>query len=135
MNADSAWPQLMRYGVVGLASNGLLYLAYLGMTAWGIPPKLAMSLAYLAGVVQTFVFNRHWTFRSAVNPRSALLRYGLAYGLGYGLNWLGLRVFVDGQGYPHQFVQGLLIFGIAMLLFLLQRRWVFAAPPFPMTRP
>ena len=31
---------LLRYGLVGLASNGLGYLAYLALTATGLPPKL-----------------------------------------------------------------------------------------------
>lgn len=121
--------QFMRYGIVGVASNGLLYLGYLGLTWLGVGHKLAMTVLYCVGVMQTFVFNRSWTFRHDGHTGQAFRRYVIAYLLGYGLNFFALLLFVDHLGWPHQVVQGGMILVLACFLFVLQRFWVFACPP------
>ena len=124
--------QLLRYGVVGLASNTVGFLLYLLLTdGIGMDPKLAMSLLYVVGVLQTFLFNRNWTFSHDGPKRRALIRYFCAYGFGYLVNLAVLVILVDHFRLPHQPVQGAMIFVLAGLLFLLQKFWVFrpAHPP------
>ena len=117
--------QFIRYATVGLAANGVGYILYLALTWAGMGHKTAMTLLYLVGVLVTFLFNRKWSFRhdGAANP--AMLRYLAIYGLGYVLNFFVLLVFVDYLRLPHEIVQGVMIFALAVLLFLLQRYWVF----------
>nr|WP_316639094.1 GtrA family protein [uncultured Roseateles sp.] len=117
--------QLIRYGVVGVASNLVGYLLYLGLTSLGVGPKSAMSLLYAIGVAQTFLFNKRWTFGHQGSGRAALLRYCTAYGLGYVINLVVLLVLVDHWAWPHQWVQGVMILVLAAMLFLLQKFWVF----------
>lgn len=117
--------QFLRYAVVGLASNVLLYLAYLGLTAVGVGVKLAMTLLYFAGVAQSFIFNKRWSFEHAGAHGPAFLRYCSCYALGYVINLASLFIFVDILGYPHQLVQGVLILSLAVMLFVLQKYWVF----------
>lgn len=121
--------QLIRYGVVGIASNGVLYALYLVMTRYGIGPKLAMTIAYGAGVVQTFAFNRRWTFEHRGAVGSAFSRYVATYAIGYGTNLVALVMLVDHAGLPHRWVQAAMIVCIAALVFLLQKFWVFHVPP------
>lgn len=120
-----ALTQFARYAVVGLASNAIGYVIYIALTNLGLGPKLAMSLMYAIGVLQTFVFNRNWSFRFAGAAAPALVRYALAYALGYVINLLALLLFVDRIGLPHQWVQGALIVVVAVMLFLAQRYWIF----------
>lgn len=122
--------QLLRYAVVGLTSNALLYLSYLALTRVGIEPKLAMTLVFAAGVTYTFFLNKRWTFAHGGSVSRTYARYWVAYGAAYGLNLGLLALFVDRVGYAHEVVQGALILGNAALLFLLQKFWVFreAAP-------
>lgn len=117
--------QLIRYAVVGLMSNLLCYLAYLGLARLGMDPKLSMSVLYCVGVMQTFVFNRKWTFEHSGAQRTVFSRYCAAYGIGYLLNLSVLYVMVDLQGYPHQLIQGVMILVLAGMLFLAQKFWVF----------
>jgi putative flippase GtrA len=117
--------QFIRFGVVGVISNGALYLLYLGMTYLGMGHKLAATIAYAIGVLQTFVFNRSWSFRDRGAAGPALVRYVTIYGLGYILNMAVLVVAVDRAGYPHQWVQGIMILVLAVFLFTLQKLWVF----------
>lgn len=124
MNLNAAG-QLLRYAVVGLVSNGFLYLSYLLLTKIGMGSKLAMTLLYALGVAQTFFFNKRWTFKHKGAQTTAFVRYCVAYGIGYLFNLLGLLLLVDQFGYPHEIVQGSLILSTAVLLFLLQKLWVF----------
>ncbi len=117
--------QLLRYGLVGLASNGVLYLAYLALTSVGVGAKLAMSLLYAVGVAQTFFFNKRWSFRHEGAHRATFVRYCASYVIGYAVNLAALHLLVDRLGLPHQVVQGVMILVIAALLFLLQKLWVF----------
>jgi putative flippase GtrA len=122
-----ALAQLVRYGFVGLASNLFGYLLYLGLTQLGLGPKLAMTLLYFVGVLQTFVFNKKWSFRFNGAATPALVRYATVYAVGYVVNLSVLMLLVDQMGLPHQWVQGAMIIVVAALLFLAQRYWVFPA--------
>lgn len=127
MSARTAYGQFWRYGAVGIASNLAVYALYLLLTHLGTPPKLAMSVLYALAVMQTFVFNKRWSFGSAGATKQQFRRYCLAYAAGYVLNLAALFLLVDLLGWPHQLAQGILILVIAVLLFLLQKFWVFRA--------
>lgn len=127
--------QLLRYGAVGLASNGALYLAYLGLTGAGLGHKLAMSLVYGAGVTLTFFVNGRWTFAAGALGGATFARYVAAYALGYALNLALLWLLVDVGAWPHAPVQGLLILVVAGCLFLMHKFWVFRLPSAAPTPP
>lgn len=118
----------VRFAIVGTGSNAALYVAYLGMTALGVGPKTAMTIAFALGVVVTFALNRAWSFRSRREPGGAFARYVLTYVAGYALNFAALVLLVDVAGYRHELVQGLMVVVVAVVMFLLQRHWVFAEP-------
>ncbi|MBB1127106.1 GtrA family protein [Thiospirillum jenense] len=117
--------QFSRYAIVGIISNAIGYLLYLLLTSVGIGHKLAMTLLYVIGVLQTFYFNRNWSFKHQGESRSAFLRYLVSYALGYLLNLSVLYIAVDLFGLSHQIVQGGMIVTLALMLFLLQKYWVF----------
>ena len=123
--------QFLRYATVGLVSNGVIFLLYLTLTAAGMEHKIAMTLLYAVGVAQTFLFNKRWSFKQEGEYGPEFIRYCLAYSLGYILNLIVLMVVVDRLGYPHQIIQGVMIFLLAVLLFLLQKFWVFRTKPSP----
>ena len=77
------------------------------------------------GVAQTFIFNKRWSFQHNGVQGSAFVRYSIAYGLGYVINLIALIVMVDYVGYPHEIVQGVMVISLAVMLFLLQKFWVF----------
>jgi putative flippase GtrA len=117
--------QFARYAIVGLVSNAVAYLLYLALTAAGMEYKLAMTLLYGLGVAQTFLFNKRWSFQHGGMHGPTFLRYCVTYGLGYCINLFALLVFVERLGYPHQLVQGVMVLTLAVMIFLLQKFWVF----------
>lgn len=120
-----AMGQVLRYGLVGIASNLAGYLLFLLLTWWGIEPKRAMTVLYAAGATIGFFGNRQWAFAHRGSLLAAGLRYGLAHLCGYALNFTLLLVFVDKLGYSHALVQGVAIFVVAGFLFLLFKYLVF----------
>jgi putative flippase GtrA len=120
-----SFSQFIRYAAVGLASNGIGFLLYLLMTTLGFGSKVSMSLLYIVGVLQSFIFNRKWTFNYNGNKKVALFRYFLIYGFGYFINFGALVMFVDRFGYPHHWVQGGMILVVAVFIFVMQKIWVF----------
>lgn len=120
-----AMGQVVRYGLVGIASNLAGYLLFLLLTWWGLEPKRAMTVLYTAGAAIGFFGNRQWAFGHRGSLLSAGVRYGLAHLCGYALNFTLLLVFVDKLGYSHALVQGIAIFIVAGVLFLLFKYLVF----------
>jgi putative flippase GtrA len=118
--------QFICYVLVGLISNAILYGIYIVLTSLGMGQKLAMSLLYGVGVIQTFVYNKQWSFRFNGAAAPALMRYVTAYALGYVINFSALILLVDQMELPHEWVQGVMLVVIAIILFLAQRYWVFA---------
>lgn len=119
--------ELIRYGIIGLTSNGLIYLLYIFLTSWGAPPKLAMTLLYCSGTLATFWANRNWTFKSEAGA-GALTRYLSAYLIGYLINLALLFTMVDLANINHRIAQAISIILVAICLFTLMKTWVFPKP-------
>lgn len=117
--------QFSRYAVVGLASNFIGYILYLLLTMAGMGPKTAMTVLYAVGVLQSFLFNRSWSFGHQGNVPGAFARYVIAYALGYLLQFGLLWSAVDQLQLPHQAVMAAAILVVACFLFLMHRYWVF----------
>ena len=121
--------QLARYGVVGLTSNALAFAAYLALTSLGLGVKVAMTITYASSIAYTFLFNKRWSFAHGGAHGPALVRYCIVYAAGYVVNLAALHWMVDRLGWPHQWVQGSLVLAISLMLFALQRTWVFPSRP------
>lgn len=74
--------RLLRYGLVGLLTNGSIYLLFLALIWAGLHPVLASGLCYGLGVTLSYLLNRRWTFDSQGQHRQDLPRFILAYGIG-----------------------------------------------------
>lgn len=117
--------QAARFLVVGVFTNACLYVAYLYITWKGLDHKLAMTIAYMTGVLMSFALNRNWTFRHNGSVSSGFVRYVLIYFFGYFIDLAGLYLLVDMAGYPHQIIQLMIAVLLAAMFFVLQRVWVF----------
>lgn len=117
--------QLVSYGLVGIASNLAVYVAYLVITYLGFEPKKAMTCLYIMGAAIGFYGNHRWTFANNGRRTAALQRYVIVHVLGYLLNLVILYAFVDCLGYPHQLVQAVTIGLVASVLFLAFKYYVF----------
>ena len=84
--------QLLRFCTVGLGNMTIDFTAFFLLLLGGVPYLLAQIISYAAGVVNSFVCNRQWTFGvrvkvnfaeaakfAAVNVTSLLISAGLLF--------------------------------------------------------
>lgn len=119
--------QLVRFVIVGVASNAILYLLYLAATSIGIGHKAAMTALFALGIVQTFFFNKNWSFQHSGSNGSTFIRYIGAYCAAYGINFAAMVIFVDRYHISDRLVQAVMIVVVAAFMFVAQRLWVFPA--------
>jgi putative flippase GtrA len=119
--------QFMRYAVVGVVTNLLLYGCFLLLLWMGLPYVVAMSVSYAVGIALAFAAQRRWTFAHRGARGRAALRFLACYGLGYLLNLAGLRLLVDSGLLGPAAAQAGMIVAVAAFLFVLQKAWVFRA--------
>jgi putative flippase GtrA len=125
MTLSSSAGEFTRYAIVGLVSNAVLFVLYLLVTKLGMGHKSAATLAYGIGVVQTFAFNKSWSFRDRGATGPAFFRYTAVYVFGYLFNMLVLVVLVDHLGFRHELIQGATILILAVMIYAMQKFWVF----------
>jgi putative flippase GtrA len=118
--------ELLRFGLVGVALNVSLYLAYLGLMRFGLDYRAAMSVTYVVGVVAGYALHGRYTFK-VHNDAGAFTRYVLAYAAGYVLNLAGLSALVGMAAVSREASQAVMIVVVAGVLFLLQKTWVYRA--------
>ena len=119
--------QLARFVIVGIASNAILYVLYLAATSMGIGHKVAMTGLFALGIVQTFFFNKKWSFQHSGQNGSTFIRYLAAYCAAYGINLAAMMIFVDRYHVSDRLVQAVMIVVVAAFMFVAQRLWVFPA--------
>lgn len=119
--------QLVRYALVGVASNIGGYLLYLLITHLGVAPKYAMTVLYMAGATLGFIGNHSLTFDYQGGFFSAGVRYVVAHAVGYVMNLALLLFFVDQLGLPHQLVQAAAVLVVGLYLFVAFKFFVFPA--------
>lgn len=117
--------QFFTYASIGVLTNVLGYATYLILTYLWDAPKLTMTALYFVGASIGFLANRRFTFRHDGGIGVTGVRYLLAQVAGYLLN-LVLLLFVDWFDFPHQIVQAIAIFVVAIFLFVMLRVFVFA---------
>ena len=120
--------QLIRYVIVGVFTNLTGYLIYLGVTWFGVDPKIAVSLLYPIAVLVAYFGHVRYTFADSENSSGGVFRYILAHVVGFIMNLSLLYILHDLMGAPHQLVQLLAIFLVAGVLFLLFKYYVFPVP-------
>lgn len=123
------WRQLLRFGLVGLSSNAIGYLLYLGLTHLGLSPQATVGFLYPVGALVGYLGNKRLTFGHQGGWWSSGWRYLLAQSVGMGINLLMLWLFVDLMGLNHHWVQAAAIFVVATYLFAAMRWYVFALRP------
>lgn len=58
---------IVRYGAVGILNTLVTIATYFLLRRVGVGPDMANFLSYLAGILNSYVFNRLWVFRSREN--------------------------------------------------------------------
>ncbi|MDR1558028.1 MAG: GtrA family protein [Tannerellaceae bacterium] len=89
--------QAIKYGIVGV-SNTLLSLCviWVMMKVLGYSDIVSNITGYIAGIINSFIWNKQWTFRSPDTWIGSALRFGGVFGICYAMQ-LGLLLYLNGH--------------------------------------
>jgi putative flippase GtrA len=81
--------QAVKFGAVGVLNTGIDLGLYFVFTRWlGLAalPVAAKSLSYSAGILNSFLWNKFWTFQSRAGTWATLVPFVLTNLVGLGIN-------------------------------------------------
>ena len=81
--------QAVKFGAVGILNTGIDLGLYFVLTRWlglGAMPILAKAISYSAGILNSFLWNKYWTFQSRAGIWSTLIPFILTNLVGLGIN-------------------------------------------------
>ena len=117
--------KIVRYGMIGVTTNGIAYGFYILLTYFGFTPKTALTILYSIVATLSYFGNRRLTFAYSGRWLWSSVRYIIMHIGGYLLNIGLLYICVDIYSLPHQYVQFAAIFVVATYLYLVSDWFVF----------
>ena len=91
--------QLLKYGVIGVMNTLITLVSfYLLNTKLGVPYGPSNIIGYVLGVVNSFLWNRNWVFKTGVNVRREALLFGCGFVLCWMLQGIVSWVLLEGLG-------------------------------------
>jgi len=120
--------QFIRFALVGVLNSAIQYLIFLFLYSLiGTQYLLASIIGYIAGMINSYILNRRWTFGSRSQKLLTELGRFVAVNLiSLGVN-LGLLFLLVSTGVmAPQWAQVLAIAGSTLVNFVLNKFWTFA---------
>jgi len=122
--------QLVRYGITGgLATLVNIGIYHAGIAFLALDPKLAWTLGFLGAVVTGYIIHSKWSFRGHGNRDNVgrnVFRFVLVSLISFSLNLFWVWLFVQHLRLPSWSPDPLVIGITPLLVFWLNRQWVFA---------
>ncbi len=92
---QSAKIQFLKYAVVGVINTLVtLIVIFVCKSLLGVPEIPSNAAGYVAGVINSFLWNKTWVFHSKKSYRREALKFAIGFGLCYLLQ-LGVVIVVD----------------------------------------
>jgi putative flippase GtrA len=117
--------KIIRFGIVGLASNAIGYGLYLLFTWLGVPYLIVTTVLYIIGTIMGYFGNKKFTFGDTQQIHKTIFWYVLTCLGGYIILYAMLYVFVGRMHVFHAYVQLAAIVVVAVYLFFMMRFVVF----------
>ena len=121
--------QFVKYGLVGASNTIVQFVVYSVGVTIGIDYLLSLVIGYLAGALNSYILNRHWTFRAGhIAHTTAGSRFALVTGGAIAVNLALLYLFVHHLGIAKIPAQAILDVPVLAVTFPINRWWSFAHP-------
>lgn len=119
--------QLVKFSVVGVLNTALHYAVFYALySLLGMNYLLASAIGYSAGLINSYILNRNWTFRSNdTDRRREFARFAWVNLLSLGVNLAALKALVVWGGLQPEVAQVLAILFSLVANFAGNRFWTF----------
>ncbi len=84
MHKNTLFRQAIKFGIVGVGNTLITALViWIMLKVCGFSDYVSNITGYGIGVLNSFVWNRCWTFHSAAGWRRSAVRFGIVFGISY----------------------------------------------------
>ena len=132
--------QFVKFGIVGASNTILTFVIYSVAVVIGVHYAIALVLGYIVGSLNSYLLNRHWTFRAGhlahakVGTRFAVVQV-CAIAANEGLLYLLVHHAGFDSSHKKILAQAILTIPVLAVTFFINRYWAFASPPEPKPPP
>jgi len=86
--------ETIKYIIVGLMNTIIAFLAYYIVFSFTTNYLLALAALYIAGILNSFFWNKYWTFESKGDAKKEFSKFIIVYIITFIINYLLLLVLV-----------------------------------------
>ena len=120
--------QAVKFGAVGVLNTAIDLGLYFVLTRWlglGALPIAAKGLSYSAGILNSFLWNKYWTFQSKAGTWSTLIPFILTNLVGLAINTGMLQLCLKTLHLPELMALGLATLTTLVWNFVISKFVVF----------
>lgn len=97
---------MFKFGVVGVVNSLItLSIIFMLMKIFNVSYIISNVLGYLFGIINSFIWNKKWTFQSSGNSRREMLVFFILFGVCYLLQLAALVIIAEVLGVPEEYSQ------------------------------
>ncbi len=125
--------QFIRFGIVGVLNTAVQFVVFSALfRLFSLPMLLASGIGYLAGIVNSYLLNRVWTFEVSNQRRtSEFMRFVAVNLVAMGVNLGVLKILVESRDLVPEVAQVLAIGSSLVVNFCGNKWWTFREPDGP----
>ena len=117
--------QFVKYVIVGLINTAIYYGIYYLMLQLGFSYALSLTVGTIAGVINSYFWNKYFTFRTKKRTVAETVKFLIVYGVQYLSNLLIIYLCVEYLGITEE-LAGLAAIGIGTFIgFFGHKFWSF----------
>lgn len=117
--------QISRFIFVGILNTIVGYGAYFIFLHFNIYYVQALFIAYMIGIIHSYIWNKKWTFKSKENVKREILKFVLVYGITLLINLFLLAFFVEKLKFNPKIGQVFALGIVTMISFVGHKYWSF----------
>jgi len=119
--------QLFKYSIVGIFNTAIgLTVIYFFFNVLSFNYIVANIIGYACGLVNSFVWNKNWTFKSSQHYSKEIVPFLIVFGISYAANLLAVIISVEFIKIHPNIAQILGIAAYSSTNFLINRYWTFS---------
>lgn len=116
--------QTFKFGLVGLLNTLIGYGIYFILLRW-FHYFIALLIAQVLGVTNSFFWNKHWTFKSKNKYNNEMLRFVLVYTITFIINAVLLSLMVSKYHINAKIAQAIILIFLSLISFFGHKYWSF----------
>ena len=128
ISSGENWLQLIRFGVVGASGYVVNLVAFaICLHVIKLDYKVALPIAYLAGTINNFIWNRRWTFghKKEAHPVEQAIKFLIVSAVAFAVDYVIVIAFVHWTSMDKVFIQAIANILVIPVNFLGQKLWSF----------